>query len=405
MKFKMIVLAMILFLIPFIVNAKTCDSKQIIIDSVTIKEKTNNVSELEQPEIEGTNIKLNIKMMKINDSIEYKMIVKNNSNEDFELDENRFNANSDYIEYTIKTDDNDLVIKEGKSKEIYLKVQYKKEVPDSAFINNKINDKKSFVLSLSNNEVNSIQNPKTGDRIMLLAIVCILVLCIGITTYILLNKKKNKFLIVLVLGLMIVIPISTYALCNNKINIDFNVTIEKGYEIGYLITYRAWYTDEELENYQTTPYTGCEVYYIGEDKYNECSYIIKKDGRLHSAGERVNLETQIQRTFKARYHDDNTGEWVYLCEEIQNDTYQYETYQCSSPLEKNEYTISFWFYDMFFNEYGYTYDKTDKQVMNFNTDYYHYDGWDDDGGYFSVEAPQEFTMPEHNVLFVDRGQG
>ena len=123
MKFKKIVLAMILFLIPFIVNAKTCDSKQIIIDSVTIKEKTNNVSELEQPEIEGTNIKLNIKMMKINDSIEYKMIVKNNSNEDFELDENRFNANSDYIEYTIKTDDNDLVIKEGKSKEIYLKVQ------------------------------------------------------------------------------------------------------------------------------------------------------------------------------------------------------------------------------------------------------------------------------------------
>lgn len=86
--------------------------------------------------------------MEVNDSIEYKLVVKNDSSEEYELDENSLTANSDYIEYTLKTDDDSWVVEARKSKQVYLKVQYKNDVPDSSFADGKFNDNKSFVLNL-----------------------------------------------------------------------------------------------------------------------------------------------------------------------------------------------------------------------------------------------------------------
>ena len=231
MKLKKLILPVILFLMlmPFMVNAETCNLNKITIDSVTIKEKTNNVTEVEQPVIDGKKIKVNLKMMQVNDSIEYKLTLKNDSNEDYELDKNNFNANSDYIEYTLKTDDDSLVVEAGKSKEVYLKVQYKNEVPSTAYTDGKYNDNKSFVLNLSNSVMNdgtdTIVNPKTGDSLIFLMLICII--CVGITMCMVLSRKKlNKFM-VLLLTLMITIPASVYALCKTEITIESDVTIEK----------------------------------------------------------------------------------------------------------------------------------------------------------------------------------
>ena len=65
MNFKKIILPLILFLMimPFMVNAETCDLDKISIDSITIKEKVGNATEIEQPVIEGKKIKVNLKMM------------------------------------------------------------------------------------------------------------------------------------------------------------------------------------------------------------------------------------------------------------------------------------------------------------------------------------------------------
>ena len=154
MNFKKLILPVILFLMlmPFMVNAETCDLDKITIDSVTIKEKTDNVTEVEQPIIEGKKIKVNLKVMEVNDSIEYKITIKNDSNEDYELGKNSLNVNSDYIEYTLKTADDGLIVKSGETKDVYLKVQYKNEVPDNEFSDGKFNDNKSFVLNLSNDQ-------------------------------------------------------------------------------------------------------------------------------------------------------------------------------------------------------------------------------------------------------------
>ncbi len=391
-KFLLLILLFIV-LMPFVANAETCDLNKITIDSVTIKEKTDNVTEIEQPVIEGKKIKVNLKMKKVNDSIEYKMVVKNDSNEDFELDNNSFNVNSDYIEYNIKTDDDTLIVKAGKTKEIYLKIQYKNEVPDNVFTDGKFNDTKSFLLNISNDQTievpDTIKNPDTGDNFIFYFL--IFILCICITIYMVLIKKKLNIYMSLLLVLMIMMPSSVHALCKMEIDIESNVTIEKSYEVGYLNLYEGWYTDEELANYQKTPSTECYLFYKGDEKFNVCSNIIIKDNKLYSPGETVNLRAINNRKYSDRYFDAEIHSLM-QCEESSDGTRR-----CPSDVEELSDTIETWEYDNHWNQYGYIYDTTDKQIMNFNT--YNYDSWDING-YFNVIAPQTFTMPNHSVLFV-----
>ena len=403
MKLKKLILPVMLFLIliPFMVNAETCDTDKITIDSVTIQEKSNNVTEVEQPVIEGKKIKVNLKMMEVNDSIEYKLVVKNNSNEDYELDKNSLNANSDYIEYTLKTDDDSLVVKSGKTKDVYLKVQYKNEVPDSEFSDGKFNDNKSFVLNLLNGQTievpDTIKNPKTGDRLIFLMLICIV--CVGITMYMVLNRKKAPKYMVLLLAMMITIPASVYALCKIEVSIESNVTIEKNVEQKYDVAYviedigNTWFKESELSKYDISR-ADCYTAYIGEqieaNKYKVCSgTIIYKDEKQYSAGETVNLKKINTRWFDTWDYDNNTS----LCTEQSSNVIV-----CSSSSIEENSEWNYWTYGSYYiNKYGYTYLDNDKDTMNFSS--YDYDDWID-FKQFGIIAPTTFTMPEHSALFV-----
>ena len=145
--FVMIFLFSVLF-IPFMVHAESCDPSKITISSVSVEEKSENIKELEQPVIEGKKIKVNLRMLEVGDAIEYKLSLKNDSNEDYELDQNTFTSDSPYIEYHVHTSDNSLVIKKGQTKEVYLRVQYQNEVPEASFTEGKFQDNKSFSLIL-----------------------------------------------------------------------------------------------------------------------------------------------------------------------------------------------------------------------------------------------------------------
>lgn len=393
MKLKKLILPVMIFLMlmPIMVNAEVCNSDKITIDSVTIKEKSNNVTEVEQPVIEGKKIKVNLKMMEVNDSIEYKMLIKNDSNEDYEY-KNSFNVNSNYIEYTLKANDDSLIVKAGKTKEVFLKVQYKNEVPDASFDDGKFNDNKSFVLNLSNGQTievpDTTKNPKTGDSLIMIMLICIL--CVGITMYVILSKKKiNKFM-VLLLTIMITVPASVYALCKIEIAIESNVVIEKDvkqkYEVGYLLNVgEVLYTDAEASKYTQTVNTNCNIVYIGSTKYNYCSNLIQKDTTTYEAGSTVNL-----KAIKIKYLA-----FDYTTCELQSDN----SYLCPSGGVIEEFTITNWDYDNLWNMYGYTYSDDDKDVMNFGE--YRFDYWTSDRC-FGVTAPTTFKMPAHSVLFVRR---
>ena len=98
---KKIILPILLFLlfIPLYVNAEACDTDKITISSITLEDKSDGVEELDKATANGKNINLNLSMSEVGDSIEYKFIVKNNSNEDYELDKTSLKLNSDYINY------------------------------------------------------------------------------------------------------------------------------------------------------------------------------------------------------------------------------------------------------------------------------------------------------------------
>ena len=167
MKKQLLVLLLIL-LIPFVVNAETCDTNKISISSITIKEKNGEVEELESATANGKNINLNLSMLNVGDNIEYKVVIKNESNEDYKLDINDFNISSDFINYSISSDDNSNIVKANSSETIYLKVEYKNEVPEEKYESGKFNDNKNLTFNLSSDNTNSIQelirNPITSSN-------------------------------------------------------------------------------------------------------------------------------------------------------------------------------------------------------------------------------------------------
>ena len=167
MKKLIISIILLITLIPSIVFAEECDIEKLTIESIKINTKTDNVIEKSEPIIEGRNINLDLKMSEVGDSIEYEMIVKNDSNEDYELDKTTLSANSDYIEYTFDTNSDSNIVKKGETKKVRLKVSYKNEVAANLFQNGIYTDNKKLTVNLANNSINTntsnnINNPKTG---------------------------------------------------------------------------------------------------------------------------------------------------------------------------------------------------------------------------------------------------
>lgn len=225
-KFLLPILLFLMF-IPLYVNAEACDTNKISIENIAIESKSDNVKELSQATASGKNINLNLSMSEVGDNIEYKFVVKNDSNEDYELDKTSLNISSDYIEYSFETEDDSNIVKANSSKVVFIRVNYKTEVPEDKFENGTYSDNKTMIAYLSNGQTievpDTIKNPNTGDSLLFFMLICIL--CVGITMCMVLSRKKlNKFMILL-LTLMITIPTSVYAICKIEITVESNVNI------------------------------------------------------------------------------------------------------------------------------------------------------------------------------------
>ncbi len=249
---KKILLSILLFVmfIPFIVKAETCNPDKVSISSITIEESSDNVTEIDEATVSGKNINVKLSMSEVGDSITYKVIFKNDSNEDYELDKNSFNISSDYIDYVLESEDNSNIIKANSSKVVYLKVNYANEVPEDKFESGTFSDNKTMTLNLATEDTENIldimNNPKTGGQLYLVIIMVILLICS--TIYIIFRKKKLVKFMVLIIGLSIMIPISVHALCKAEIKIDSSITINKNKSICFE------YNDKDDNNQVKTKY-------------------------------------------------------------------------------------------------------------------------------------------------------
>ena len=272
---KKLLLPILFFMmfIPIFVNAETCDTDKISISSISIESKSDSVEELDEATASGKIINLNLSMSEVGDNIEYKFVVKNESNEDYKLNKTSLDLNTDYINYSFVTDDNSNIIKANSSKTVYLKVEYKNEVPDEEFESGTYNDNQSMTLNLSTgNSINvpdTLKNPNTGVQSYILIIFVILL--ISITAYILLKKKDYAKFMTLIVMSAIIIPISVYAICKCDIKVETNVKINK-------INYNPCNFDGELV--QGAEYiNGQYTYRYKQERGHYGSWInINKDG-------------------------------------------------------------------------------------------------------------------------------
>ena len=170
-------------------------------------------------------------MSKIDDYAEYKIIIKNNSNEDLELNINN-PSDSEYLKYTITPEDGNNKVLKGSEKTVLLKVEYIKTVPSSSYSSSgEFNDNLDFAVKV----INSKSNPKTGRNTWLIVLPIILLL-LGLYTMKDQKKLTNPYLFII--GIILLIPYVVKA-DNCELSIHSNIT---------LTNYQYVYTLGDIEN-------------------------------------------------------------------------------------------------------------------------------------------------------------
>lgn len=221
MRIKKLMVILFVMVMPYMVNATSCDTSKVTISSIEVDNKSNNVVELSEPTANGKNVNLDLYMVSKGDNIQYRIIVKNDSEEDFQVDSNSLGLKSDYITYTIDSGA-DSVVKANSTKTILLRVEYKNQVPANAFKSGKYVDSNDMVVNLSSDKVISV-NPNTGVNYLF----CIMMIVIlGVTTYVSIKKKKTGLVAILIISI-IALPASVYALCKCEIKVNSNVEIQQ----------------------------------------------------------------------------------------------------------------------------------------------------------------------------------
>ena len=217
---KRVLLFFVLLLIPFFVYSETCNTNDITISNISLFEKSDDVSEVNEASIIDNNINVNLRLKNVNDYIRYKLTITNNSNEKYEINKDSIINNSNYITYSLETDESNIV-KPNTSKEVTLLVKYTNSVSDESYTENKYNETKTVTINLSSEE--KVVNPKTGTDDTLFILVMFLIGFIII--YLIINRSEySKFFVLLFLLIM---PLGIKAICTTSINVVSNIEIDK----------------------------------------------------------------------------------------------------------------------------------------------------------------------------------
>ena len=223
MKIRRIITTIFLLLImilPIAVIAETCDVNSVKIESLSVKQKNGNVQEVTEATKNGTEVNVNLNMQEVGDSIIYETIVKNSSNEDYYLDDSYLIVDTDYMEYSITSEDDSNIIKANSKKKFDIKVKYRKEVEETAYVSGKYSDTNNLQLSLKTES----KNPFTADYIALY--LSIFYLSVFGLMYLFVKKRKIEEITIVLLAALLV-PLSVNALCKAQITVNSKVNIEK----------------------------------------------------------------------------------------------------------------------------------------------------------------------------------
>lgn len=218
-KITRIILLITIVMFPIIVNAKESVS---ITKIVEVEKKGQTVVKAE-PTFEGLTINYNLSFIKEKDSIKYKATLKNDDKEDYKITNKTEFSKSGYIRYTFEFSDNSNTIKPNETKDMFITIEYYKEVPDEKLVNGQYTEENEMNIILVNNE-GQVPNPNTSSSIIMLIIILSLLL---VSIY-LFNNHKRLSMLLLIIALSI--PITTYALKEIKVTLNTKIEIKKELE-------------------------------------------------------------------------------------------------------------------------------------------------------------------------------
>ncbi len=214
------VILICILLLPFIANAKECNQNNIKVESIILEDTRGNIEEVSAPNSDDGKIHLDLKMNVVGDFAEYKIILKNTSDEEYYFDEKSLNLDTNYVDYEVQYEDGSTLIKSGEDKIITLKVVYKNKVASSNLVNGLYSDNQVFKVYLSDKSVidDLINNPITSRKYIFIIIIGLII------GFILINKKYRKSSYLLLVFL--IIPFTVKALCRHTLEIETNLVID-----------------------------------------------------------------------------------------------------------------------------------------------------------------------------------
>jgi hypothetical protein len=312
--------------------------------------------------------------------------ITNNSKDVVAVDSKSIsNLSNDNISYELTSEgDNSIAI--SKSATYDLNINYRKEYTEDKVLDNVVE------IKLSGNTPAS--NPSTLTPLYItLGIILIIVMATVIVVIV--NKNGIKTMLILLIVLSIVGIPTVKALTQVTIKVENKIIIEYPeyhvyyqYDLDFIdsttlsqydttkticnkdsagnyITYEYEPAPANATSYKTEGYAMESV-----TEYYSCSTLVKDLGK-YKVGSQVSLVSQ-ERLHLSNCVASSTG------------------YTCSS---KASYELGNWIYIKLTN-----YDN-DKTTMNF-TNGLSYDNWDE-YGVFHFNTPNSFTMPDHEVTFVE----
>ncbi len=211
-------LFLLLLLVPFMVHA------EVKITSVNLIDNTKGIEADTNPSYKDLTIDFNLKFSRLNDYAKYKVLIKNDTKKDYEIEDGESFSKEKYIKYNISISGSNEIIKAGEEKELLLTITYNKEVPENEFINNVYTEKDNLTINLSNNDKEV--NPKTSTGIIIaIAIIAIISLLLVLYNH----YKLYHFTLPLLLLLLIPVTIIALEKITIKINTKIEITIPENY--------------------------------------------------------------------------------------------------------------------------------------------------------------------------------
>ena len=276
MNLKKILILFLILIIPFFVKAETCDNDNIIIESIESTEKSNGVTELDSANVKNNRINLNLKLLEIGDYATYKLVLTNDSMQDYNIEDSIYSSD-EVISYTLQSEDNNNIIKAGETKIVYLSVRYKNKINKNDYQDGAYNNNENISFSFLRNDIISepssknIENPETSSNTIYIEII-ICIFSLAIIVY-LLTKCKNKYIKFFIIGGLVLIPIKAFSLCYCKLNIESKITIPeyKERKTYNIIKDDVLIDDEKSEN--VTAESGVDFLETSSDTNGKGKYI------------------------------------------------------------------------------------------------------------------------------------